>query len=177
MQSVVLGTRPSWGGLLSVVRTKHHPGRSLGLSNSSTVCPVCTLSSDTQLAAKSCSTTVNSHPPESCRQRQRQKDKRRKRREKEQWCLLFQVATPFMNHTRRGIVYWTVSDCTAFKMLKTCTYETCRTHIPVGFFLGKSEFLPSIVFKWVQPFPCEDEANTILSFWSRERQEEWHAEL
>jgi len=39
MQSALLGTRPSWGGLRSVVRTKHQPGLSLGLSSSSTVCP------------------------------------------------------------------------------------------------------------------------------------------
>lgn len=36
-QSVELGTSPSCGGLRSVVRTRHQPGRSLGLSNSSTV--------------------------------------------------------------------------------------------------------------------------------------------
>lgn len=38
-QSVELGTSPSCGGLRSVVRTKHQPGRSLGRSNSSTVWP------------------------------------------------------------------------------------------------------------------------------------------
>ena len=38
-QSVELGTSPSCGGLRSVVRTRHQPGRSLGRSNSSTVWP------------------------------------------------------------------------------------------------------------------------------------------
>lgn len=38
-QRAELGTRPSWGGLRSVVRTRHQPGRSLGRSNSSTVWP------------------------------------------------------------------------------------------------------------------------------------------
>ncbi|TNN51043.1 hypothetical protein EYF80_038773 [Liparis tanakae] len=38
-QSAEQGTRPSWGGLRSVVRTRHQPGRSLGRSNSSTVWP------------------------------------------------------------------------------------------------------------------------------------------
>lgn len=38
-QRAELGTRPSCGGLRSVVRTRHHPGRSLGRSNSSTVWP------------------------------------------------------------------------------------------------------------------------------------------
>lgn len=37
--SAELGTRPSCGGLRSVVRTRHQPGRSLGRSNSSTVWP------------------------------------------------------------------------------------------------------------------------------------------
>lgn len=66
IQRAELGTRPSWGGLRSVVRTRHQPGRSLGLSSSSTVWPVWRLSSLEQPAVKSCSTTVNSQPPESC---------------------------------------------------------------------------------------------------------------
>lgn len=38
-QSTELGTSPSCGGVRSVVRTRHQPGRSLGRSNSSTVWP------------------------------------------------------------------------------------------------------------------------------------------
>lgn len=38
-QSAELGTSPSCGGLRSVVRTRHQPGRSLGRSSSSTVWP------------------------------------------------------------------------------------------------------------------------------------------
>lgn len=72
MQRALLGTRPSWGGLLSVVRTRHQPGRSLGLSRSSTVWPVWTLSSVLQPAAKSWRTTVSSQPPDSCRRKERE---------------------------------------------------------------------------------------------------------
>lgn len=66
MQRALLGTRPSWGGLRSVVRTKHQPGLSLGLSSSSTVCPTWMLSSLLWPAVKSWSTTVSSHPPDNC---------------------------------------------------------------------------------------------------------------
>lgn len=38
-QSTELGTSPSCGGVRSVVRTRHQPGRSLGRSSSSTVWP------------------------------------------------------------------------------------------------------------------------------------------
>ena len=65
MHRALLGTRPSWGGLRSVVRTRHQPGRSLGRSSSSTVCPTWMLSSLLWPALKSWSTTVNSQPPES----------------------------------------------------------------------------------------------------------------
>lgn len=93
-QSTELGTSPSCGGLRSVVRTRHQPGRSLGRSNSSTVwpvgesgvgfrhqfalitsslkrillpLPVQTDSSVLHPAEKSWRTTVSSHPPESCK--------------------------------------------------------------------------------------------------------------
>ncbi|KAL0600278.1 hypothetical protein AAY473_030155 [Plecturocebus cupreus] len=65
MHRALLGTRPSSGGLRSVVRTRHQPGRSLGRSSSSTVCPTWMVSSVLWPALKSWRTTVSSHPPES----------------------------------------------------------------------------------------------------------------
>lgn len=78
MQRALLGTRPSWGGLRSVVRTKHQPGLSLGLSSSSTVCPTWMLSSLLWPAVKSWSTTVSSHPPDNC-PGSKEKEKKKKR--------------------------------------------------------------------------------------------------
>jgi hypothetical protein len=66
MHRALLGTRPSCGGLRSVVRTRHQPGLSLGRSSSSTVWPTWMLSSLLWPALKSWRTTVSSHPPESC---------------------------------------------------------------------------------------------------------------
>lgn len=68
---VLLGTRPSWGGECSVVRTRHQPGRSPDLSNSSTVWPDWMLNSPTDPATKSCRTTVCSQPPDNYRERER----------------------------------------------------------------------------------------------------------
>ncbi len=66
MQSIELGTRPSWAGERSVVRTRHQSGLSWGLSTSSTVWPLRTVNSDPLLAMKSWMTTVNSEPPDNC---------------------------------------------------------------------------------------------------------------
>lgn len=66
MQSIELGTRPSWAGERSVVRTRHQSGLSWGLSTSSTVWPLRTVNSDPLLAMKSWMTTVNSEPLDNC---------------------------------------------------------------------------------------------------------------
>ena len=73
-ERVALGTRPSSGGERSVVRTRHHPGRSPDLSSSSTVWPDWTDSSAGPPATKSCRTTVCSQPPDSWGERERESD-------------------------------------------------------------------------------------------------------
>lgn len=70
MQSMALGTNPSWAGERSVVRTRHQSGLSRDLSSTSTVWPRFTLSSEPLLAMKSWMTTVNSQPPDSCGRQQ-----------------------------------------------------------------------------------------------------------
>lgn len=69
MQSIEQGTRPSWAGERSVVRTRHQSGLSWQRSRTSTVWPRRTVSSLLLLAIKSCMTTVSSQPPESCGRR------------------------------------------------------------------------------------------------------------
>lgn len=80
MQSMELGTRPSWAGERSVVRTRHQSGLSWGRSNSSTVWPLRTVNSDPLLAMKSWMTTVSSDPPDNCGGRHKCHNKKKNNR-------------------------------------------------------------------------------------------------
>lgn len=124
IQRALLGTSPSWGGLRSVVRTKHQPGLSLGLSSNSTVCPTWILSSLLWLAIKSCSTTVSSHPPDSCKGR-KLKQKRGKVSHLQQGTGNFHITLALV---MRNIVQFNSFHCGCFQYVASDGIQphTCR---------------------------------------------------